>query len=212
MRGSIFAIAIVIAAAHAARAQPEAATPPAPAPVVQPLPAPAPSVASERHGLFGGGGLYGGNISCDGTSCGKFSKGCGAAGYIGYLLSPRLGILFDVWALTARDSTSNSDVSLTFVAATINARYYVLPGLWVQGGLGNGHAEVHVSVFQARSDDVPVGTIAAGIEVARGRAWALDIAFRLAQGTSTKKDQTSGDATTGRMAGIGANLTFFATR
>jgi hypothetical protein len=170
---------------------------------------PAPPV---REGLFGGVGLYGGNISCNGSACGNFSKGGGGAGFIGWMFSPQLGVLVDGWAMTAKDSSGNSDVTLSFISGTIDVRYYLAPAFWIQGGLGNGHAEVHVGAFAARGDDVPVGLIAAGLELVRGRSWALDVAFKLAQGTSTKSDSASGDATTGRMVGLGANITFFSSR
>jgi hypothetical protein len=163
----------------------------------------------ERHGLFGGVGLFGGNISCDGSSCGDFSKGGGGAGYVGYMLSPRFGLLVDGWAMTAKESSSGFNVDLTFVAATLDARYYVVPALWVQGGVGSGHAIVSVGGFAARSDDVPAVLVAAGLEVVRGPSWALDVSLRLAQGSSSNSSSGSDNATTGRMVGIGADLTFF---
>lgn len=171
-------------------------------------PAP-PEAPPQRHGIFGGFGLYGGNISCDGSSCGNFSKGGGASGHIGYLFSQQFGLLFDVWGMSAKDSANSNDITLTFVSATLNARYYLAPIFWIQGGLGNGHAEVHVGAFAARGDDVPVGLLAAGLEVVRGRSWALDVQVKVAQGTSTSSDANSGDTTTGRMFGIGANVTWF---
>jgi hypothetical protein len=209
---TVLVIAALAAGSTPAFAQDAPGAPAAPNPsVAQPPPGPAmPPPPAERHGLFGGGGVFGGNISCDGMSCGNFSKGGGAAGYIGYMMSGRFGILFDLWAMTARDSANmNADVTLTFVTSTINARYYLAPAFWVQGGLGDGHAEVHVGVFNARGDDVPVGLLAAGFELVQRRTWALDVALKFAQGTSTQSDSSSGNTTTGRMFGVGANLSFF---
>ena len=209
MRGLVVVVMVMVAPKLAsAQDAPGGGAPAESPPVAQPLP-PAPAAVPERHGLFGGGGLFGGNISCDGASCGSFSKGGGAAGFVGFMLSGKLGILLDVWGMTARDSTGTTNVTLTFVTGTINARYYLAPAFWIQGGVGNGHADVHVSIFQARGDDVPVGLLAAGFEIVRHRSWALDVALKLAQGTSTSSTAASGDATTGRMVGVGADLTFF---
>jgi hypothetical protein len=203
----LLAILLAVVPRLASAQAPDGGGAPAPAPVYQPPPPPPPTPPT-RHGLYGGFGLFGGNISCNGTNCGNFSKGGGAAGYLGYMLSDRLGIALDIWAMTARDSTTTNDVTLTFVTGTVDVRYYLASAFWIGGGLGNGHAEVHVSIFQARSDDVPVGLIAAGFELVRSHSYAIDIAFRFAQGTSTSNNASSGDATTGRMVGLGADLTF----
>jgi hypothetical protein len=162
--------------------------------------------STERHGVFFGGTLTAGEISCDGNDCGGFREAGGAAGHIGYMIGPRFGVLFDAWAQTSSDD----DVALTFVTATVNARLWLANILWVQGGIGNGHARLDVGPFAGRSDNVPVGMLAAGIELVRSRNWALDLQAKIAQGSSTDDD---GDAvSTGRSAGIGVSLTYFATR
>ena len=177
----------------------------------QPMPAPMiyTPPPRERHGLFGGGGLFGGNISCDGADCGGFREAGGASGHIGYLFTTKLGVLLDLWAMTS----SQNNVSVTFVASTINLRYYVAPSFWVQGGIGNGHAIVRVSIFQARGDDVPAAEVGAGLELVRGRNWALDVSLKLAQGGKTDQGMDmSDDVQTGRMVGLGAHITLFGTR
>jgi hypothetical protein len=124
------------------------------------------------------------------------------------MLGGRLGVMLDVWAMNARETVDNVDVTLTFVTGAIAARFYLLPSFWVEGGVGSGHAEVHVGGFSARGDDVPIGLLAAGLGIARGHSWELDLSLRFAQGSSTSSDSGSGNATTGRMVGIGADLTF----
>lgn len=166
-----------------------------------------PAMPMERHGLFGGGGVFGGNISCDGGDCGDgFRESAGASGHVGYMITPRLGLLLDVWAMTSE----KNDTSITFAMATVGARLWLAPRLWVQGGIGSGHAVVRVGIFAAESDDVPVGELAAGVELVRGRGWALDLSARVAQGTST--DEAGNDATTGRAAGLGVSVSFFQRR
>ena len=160
----------------------------------------------QRHGVFFGGSLTGGEISCDGDSCGGFREAGGGALQIGYMLSPRFGLLVDAWAQTSRDD----DVALTFITTTVNARFWLARILWVQAGLGNGHAQLDVGPFAGRSDNVPVGQLAAGIELVRGRNWALDLQAKVAQGSETDDD---GDAVqTGRSSGIGVSFSYFATR
>ena len=164
-----------------------------------------PPVPTERHGLFFGGGLWGGNISCDGSDCGGFRAAGGGSLHIGYLFTPRFGLLFDGWAMTS----SKNDVNLTFVTGTLNVRYWVAPVIWIQGGLGGGHAVISVGGFAARGDDVPVGQLAAGFEIVRGRSWALDLQLKVAQGTST---DDGAEVQTGRSAGIGVAFTWFQRR
>lgn len=159
----------------------------------------------ERHGLFGGVGLFGGNISCNGSDCGGFRAAGGPSGHLGFVFNPRLAALVDLWFMTS----SNNNVSITFVSATVGVRYWLAPAFWVQGGIGNGHAVVHVLGFSQSGNNVPVGELAAGLELARGHSWVIDVAAKVAQGSSTN---SNGTASTGRSAGIGANITWFSMR
>lgn len=200
MKSTVLPLILLLAVPHVALAQP-AETPAAPAP------APVAPIKAERHGLFAGGALTGGNISCDGMDCGGFREAGGGALQVGYMLSPRFGLLLDVWAMTS----SQNDVSITFVTSTVNARYWLANTIWVQGGLGHGHAQVRLGGLSARaSDDVPVAQLAAGLELVRGRQWALDVHAKLAQGSSTDAD--GDEVATGRSAGFGVNFTYYAMR
>lgn len=160
----------------------------------------------ERHGVFVGGGLYGGHISCDGSDCGGFRAAGGGALHLGYNFKPSLGLVLDVWAMTS----SNNDVAITFASGTIGVRWWLAPIIWIHGGVGNGHAIVRVGPFASRSDDVPVGHLGLGVEVVRGRSWALAVEARVAQGTST--DDTSDGIKTGRSVGLGGTFTWFGHR
>lgn len=208
MRFSLaLSIALVATAAATAAAQPAASLYPPPPPAGAGPPGVVMRVPMERHGLFGGGALWGGDISCDGGDCGDgFREAGGASGHVGYMVTPRLGLVLDVWAMTS----SKDDVALTFAMGTVGARLWLIPGLWVQGGIGSGHAIARIGPFDAESDDVPVAQLAAGIEVVRGRGWALDVSAKFAQGAST--DEFGDDITTGRAAAIGASVSFFQRR
>ena len=108
-------------------------------------------------------------------------------------------------------SSSQNDFTLTFVSATAGVRYWALPILWVQGGLGVGHAvgryDGILGTAETRSDDIPVVQLAIGVELIRGERWALDLEAKVAQGSST--DDDNDQESTGRMAGIGVGVTFF---
>ena len=161
----------------------------------------------DRQGLFGGLGAFGGNISCDGDNCGGFRKAGGLAGHVGYGFTPRLAGFLDGWFMT---STEN-DVTITYVVGTVGVRFWVAPILWIEGGVGNGHANVSVKILgtnvNGNSDDVPTGFLAAGLEVVRGKRWALDVQGRVAQGTAT--DDSGNNISTGRSAGLGVAITWF---
>lgn len=160
--------------------------------------------APVRHGLLLGGGLFGGNISCDGASCSGFRSAGGGSLHVGYMFTPRLGVLVDAWAMTS----SKDDVSITFVTTTIDVRYWLASAIWLQGGLGNGHAQVSIGSFDATGDNVPVVELGAGFEVVRGRHWALDVSAKIAQGSSADSNT---DASTGRSTGLGAHFTWYAS-
>ena len=194
---------------------------PAPAPTPGPAPAPAPAPAPtsapaaypppvyvppprERHGLFATSGLWAGNISCDGTDCGGFREAGGLNLAIGYMFTPRFGLLVDGWAMTS----SQNNVSITFVTSTLNARLWLSRALWIQGGIGSGHAILRWGPFTTgASDDVPVGMFAAGFELVRGPRWAIDVAFKVAQGSQT--DVETNEVRTGRSTGLGASFIGF---
>ncbi|MGE0872101.1 MAG: hypothetical protein AB7P03_26320 [Kofleriaceae bacterium] len=163
----------------------------------------APSPPAGRHGLFATSGVWAGNISCDGMDCGGFREAGGLGLQVGYMVTPRFGVLADVWGMTS----SQNDVSITFVTATLNARYWLAPVIWVQAGVGTGHARVSWGPFSGASDDVAVGAISAGIEVVRGRRWAVDVAAKLAQGSST--DVEGDQVQTGRSTGVGVSFVGF---
>jgi len=165
-----------------------------------------PAPPQERHGLFGGVALQGGHISCDGPDCDGFGKAGGGDGHIGWMFKPNLGVMLDVWGM----SSSRDNITVSYVSGTINLRYWVVPVLWVQGGLGSGHAEVHYFGLAARGDDVPVGLLAAGVELVKGKQWALDLELKVAQGGATDEDDNGN--TTGRMVGAGVGFTYFGSR
>lgn len=159
-----------------------------------------------RLGLYGGFALHAGNISCEGDNCGDFREAGGFDGHVGYLFNDKLGLHFDLWLM----SSSQNDVTLTFSSATVGVRYWVVPIIWLQGGLGVGHANWRyqgIIDFEANSDDVPVLQLGAGVELIRSKRWAMDLEGKIAWGSST--DDDGNRDSTGRMVGAGVGFTWF---
>jgi hypothetical protein len=63
--------------------------------------------------------------------------------------------------------------------------------------------------LSAVGDDVPVGQLAAGVELLRGGTWDLAASLQVAQGTKTK---ANGDTRTGRSTGLGVFFTWYAAQ
>lgn len=161
---------------------------------------------TERYGLFGGGGLFGGEISCEGNCGEDFRSAAGINGVLGFKFSHQLAVIGDLWAMTS----NVNDVEITYVMASVGVRLWIAPQFWVQGSIGSGHANVRVGGFEAQSDDVPIGQLALGLELLKGYSWTLDVQARVAQGSST--DDFGNNVTTGRSAGIGVGITFYQRR
>lgn len=161
---------------------------------------------TERHGLFGGGGLFGGEISCDGNCGEDFRSAAGINGLLGYKFNHQLALIGDLWAMTS----NVNDVEITYVMASVGVRLWLAPQFWIQGSVGSGHANVRVGNLEAQSDDVPIGQLALGLELLKGYSWTIDLQARVAQGSGT--DDFGNNVTTGRSAGIGVGITFYQRR
>lgn len=173
----------------------------------QPAPPPPPD---PRLGLFGGFGLHAGNLSCEGTSCPDFREAGGISGHLGYAFSDRLGVVLDVWTM---GSTENR-LTIVHTISTLGVRYWVAPVIWLQGGLGHANArfryDASVVQLQHRTEDVPALMLGGGIELVRGKRFALDLQLRVGFGFYGEDDDGDGRAdTTGRSASLAAGLTWF---
>ena len=194
LRSLFVSIAVLCAAPAVASAQASSEPPPDP-----------------RVGLFGGLGLHAGNMSCEGENCPSFRKGGGFDAHLGWAFSPKLGLLGDVYFL----GSTEDNLTITQTIATIGVRYWVVPILWVQGGLGNAHATFNydAGVFgnlESKTDDVPGLTLAAGLELLRSPRFSLDLELRA--GWGFYKDDDNGDGmadTTGRNTSLGVGATWF---
>ncbi len=156
-----------------------------------------------RIGFFGGFGLYAGEISCDGPNCSGVRKAGGGEGHVGYAFSRKLGLIGDLWWM----ASSEDDVTITFINGSVGLRWWVAPIFWIQGGVGSGHASVRyagIIDIEGTSDSIPTGFLSVGLELVQSKRFALDVALRIAQGS-----ETEGEDTTGRMTGVGVGFTWF---
>jgi uncharacterized membrane protein YtjA (UPF0391 family) len=147
------------------------------------------TAARARHGLVLGGSLGVGSISCDGADCGDLN-GAGALDlHVGGLIAPDMALLLDGWAMSHSDGDR---ATFTHAIVTAAFRYWIVPQLWVQGGVGLAEARWHYSRdivdFESRSDQVPAIMGAVGLEVLSSRTFALDLELR--GGTGFFEDDT----------------------
>jgi len=189
-RSLVLAIAVLCAAPAAAAAQ--SAPPPQP---------------ELREGLFGGFGLHAGNTSCEGDNCPSFRKAGGFDVHIGWAFNPSIGLIGDVYFL----GSDEDNLTITQTIATIGVRYWIVPIIWLQAGLGNAHAtfSYDAGVFgtiDSRTDDVPGLTLAAGLELLRTPRFSLDAELRVGFGFYGDEDAQD---TTGRNASVGVGFTWF---
>lgn len=118
--------------------------------------------------------------------------------HLGGMITPRFALMFEGQGnLQTIDRASGFDggnTTLTQGAAMIAGQFWVIPQLWLKGGLGFSHLQVDNDFF---TDDLGGGLAlmaAAGFEVFSARNFAIDIQGRLIEGTYNGGDDhvTSG--------------------
>jgi hypothetical protein len=190
-RSLVLTIAVLCAAPRVAAAQATTEPPPDP-----------------RVGLFGGFGLHAGNMSCEGENCPSFRKGGGLDGHIGWAFTPKIALIGDLYFL----GSTEDNLTITQTFATIGVRAWLVPIIWVQGGLGNAHATFDYDAgilgnFESHTDDVPGLVIAAGLELLRSPRFSLDLEVRA--GFGFYGDEGDEADTTGRNTSLGVGFTWF---
>jgi uncharacterized membrane protein YtjA (UPF0391 family) len=142
-----------------------------------------------RQGLILGGGLGVGHISCDGADCGDVNSAGGLNLQIGGMVSPDVGLMVDAWGMSHRDG---SDATFTHTIVTGAIRYWLVPRLWLQGGVGLAQATWDYSDslvdYQSKSDTVPALMGAVGVEVLSTPTFAMNLELR--GGTGFFEDDT----------------------
>jgi hypothetical protein len=184
--GAAIAVAVgYLPAAHAQYApQPQPPPPPGygyppPPPGYYPPPRP-PGI--ERSGLALGVSLGGGSVgfNCDDCPPGvdESFSGPSLTGHIGVSLMPNAVLLLDLWGQFFQPNEFQDAVHNI---VTISFRYFPLPKLWLQGGLGYSYFTISDEqglVDQSESGGAILGAI--GFDVFQGWSYSIDISLRLA--------------------------------
>lgn len=159
-----------------------------------------------RLGFFGGFALVGGEISCEGNGCDGVREAGGVEGHVGYAFNRKLALMGELWAMDSR----KDNISIAYVNTSVALRYWVAPILWVQAGLGSGHARARYDFLgerESRTENITTGMLAAGLEIIQSKRWSMDVELRVAQGSS--EETLTGEPTTGRMSGLGVGFTWY---
>jgi uncharacterized membrane protein YtjA (UPF0391 family) len=136
-----------------------------------------------RQGIIIGGGIGVGHIACDGADCSGVNEAGGLNLQLGGLLSPNLGLLVDAWGMSHTDGDNATFTHAILVGAL---RYWLVPRLWVQGGVGVAQATWDYSdanvEFTSQSDTVPALMGAAGLELISTPTFAMNLELRAGSG------------------------------
>lgn len=164
-----------------------------------------------RLGLFGGFSIQAGNMSCKGQNCNTWRKAGGGDGHVGYAFNQKLALIGDIYILTSKED----NLTITQTIATLGVRYWLVPIIWVQAGLGGADARFTYDAgifgtYTAHSDNASGATIAAGLEVMRTPRFSLDVQARSAWGfyPGNSNDPNMPDDS-GRNTSIGVGFTWF---
>jgi hypothetical protein len=162
-----------------------------------------------RVGFFGGFGLHAGNLSCDGQNCNEFRKAGGADGHAGWGFNDKVGIVFDLYVLTSKED----NLSITQGMATVGARYWVVPIIWLQGGIGAAQASYKYdffgTTFSDHTDNAAAVMAAVGVELIKSPRFALDVQARVGYGFYGDSNEDNEPDDTGRSASLGVGFTWF---
>jgi hypothetical protein len=134
-----------------------------------------------------GGGLGGmhddtGSITCAG--CDFNVLALEGDFHIGGMLNPRLGLMLEgqVNSQQVDSNTVNGDVFLTQGALMFAAQFWIIPQLWIKGGIGGASLQVDDAFFR---DSVGTGGAlmgAVGVELFSARNFALELQGRIIEG------------------------------
>lgn len=164
-----------------------------------------------RVGLEVGVGLGGGKIYCEAQNglCDDFTEAGGANLSIAYMLTPKIGLMGDVWAMSHRDD----DFTFTHYVNTIGVKLRPLPILTFTLGIGAAHATLDYRFFgstqRATSDDAAALMGAAAVDVIRSKHWALSVEARFGNGFYGDENDDGEADVVGRNVSLGAAFTFF---
>ena len=129
--------------------------------------------------------------------------------HVGGMINPRLALLFELWS-TAGILDSFGDVYLLQTMAMFAAQFWVMPRLWLKGGIGVSHLSLNYDdgfVSDVADLDSGLGVMAAvGYEVMAARSFTMDLQLRLGGGFY---DGLGGDGDTVSAATFGLGFNWY---
>ncbi len=139
-----------------------------------------------RRGVIVGASVDGGDMGCEtksGEDCGGQKAAGGFSGHLGGMLTPRLALMGEVWAMGA----SQNNVTNTQVMANFAIRGWATRRLWLQGGIGFARSKVEYDAGSGlmttdESATVPAFMAAIGFELVHTHEFGLDIEARSGTG------------------------------
>lgn len=177
------ALALVCFSSGYAVAQPSPPPPPpGPNGAGGPGPWTTPPETTVRSGLMFGVGVGVGSLVADCDDCSDTFEAGGIDARIGYMITPRLAIMLDVWGMAHREDFLTVYQNIN----TIAARWWVTPALWLQGGVGNANAGyewdgIFVNV-EDRTEKTAGVMFGFGYEFHVKPHFAIDVSFRYGTG------------------------------
>src|SRR5262249_18905164 len=127
----------------------------------------------------------GGSAITSCTNCDFKPLAFEADAHLGGMLSPRFALIFEfqVNGQTVLADDGTGDTILTQGAAMVAAQFWLLPQLWIKGGLGLANLQVDDAFF--REDFGTGGAVmgAIGVELLSARNFALELQGRVIEGT-----------------------------
>lgn len=170
-----------------------------------------PSEDANRRGIMVGIGLNGGHMlfeDADGSSGESFNQSYGGEVHVAYMVSKRLALSLEGWGMYhAYTNFFGTESTVSHVIATIGPQFWVLPRLWIRGGLGYARAswtnEIPITgdVVQGETENRPGVSFGLGLEVVSGPNFALDVQLRGGTGFYENAEASN--------VGVGVGLTWF---
>ncbi len=152
----------------------------------QPGPPPPPPGADFRKGLNIGFGVGGGSMSCETVGDTGGESVCDAtideAGsiefHIGLMIRPRLSLNGEIWVM----GHTENNLTITNAITTIGATLWLMPRLWVRGGVGGAVArwDYKGPLIEVgdKTESVPAVMGAIGFEAYSKPHFAIDVELR----------------------------------
>ena len=133
--------------------------------------------------LLGGGlGVGGMSFSVDGNEEVSYDNATGLQLEFGGMVSPRFALGVDITLLGATDDSGDGSDDLRVFERAIGvwARYWVIPRLWVGGGIASVRAWASSDFQDYPTYDGAQIHGAAGFEILHRTHWSIDASLRLA--------------------------------